>query len=36
MQLEFDFTQQDLQTTSQAFFKNMYSILICMQIISNH
>lgn len=36
MQLELNFNTQDLQATSKAFFNNLYSILICMQIVSNH
>jgi hypothetical protein len=36
MQLELNFNTQDLQATSKAFFNNLHSILICMQIVSNH
>ena len=35
MQLEFNFNQPTLQDTAKAFFSNMYSIIICMQIIAN-
>lgn len=34
MQLEFNFNQPTLQDTAKAFFSNMYSIIICTQIIS--
>ena len=36
MQLELNFKQATLQDTAKDFFNNMYSILICMQIVSNH
>lgn len=35
MQLELNFNAENLQTTSKAFFNSLYSILICMQIVSN-
>lgn len=35
MQLEFNFNQKDFQTNVQELFNNFYSILICMQIITN-
>jgi hypothetical protein len=34
MQLEYNFNQSDLQTNASEFFKNMYGILIWMQILS--
>lgn len=36
MQLELNFNTLDLQATSKAFFNNLYSIIICMQIVSNN
>ena len=35
MQLELNFNQPTLQDTAKDFFNNMYSLLICMQIIVN-
>ena len=35
MQLEFNFNQTTLKDSAKDSFSNMYSIIICMQIISN-
>ena len=34
MQLEFNFQQSDVRATAAEFFNTMYSVLICMQILS--